>query len=30
MHSRAAFGMDGSSDCLKNRLAGAYFDSKTP
>src|SRR5882672_9854314 len=25
-----AFGMDGSRHCLKNRLVGAYFDSKPP
>jgi hypothetical protein len=30
MHSPGAFGMDGSRHCLKNRLAGAYFGSKTP
>jgi hypothetical protein len=30
MHSQAAFGMDGSDACLKNRLVDAYFGSKIP
>jgi hypothetical protein len=29
MHSARAFGSTGSSRCLKKRLAGAYFGSKT-
>jgi hypothetical protein len=30
MHWLAAFAMEGSRRCLKNRLPGAYFGSKTP